>query len=73
MTVLEAWSRASESIETRAKDLTFRQVALTIVAALPFLIFFAVYYVWRFLWTVFTWLWSAGIEGWETAKKINGR
>lgn len=73
MTVLEAWSRASENIETRAKDLTFRQVALTLVAALPFLIFFVVYFAWRALWTAITWLWSAGIEGWETAKKINGR
>lgn len=73
MTMLEAWSRASENIETRAKDLTFRQVALTLVAALPFLIFFVVYFAWRVLWTAITWLWSAGIEGWETAKKINGR
>lgn len=73
MTVLEAWSRASESIETRAKDLTFRQVALTLIAIIPFLVFFAAYYVWKFVWTVITWLLAAGLEGWDAAKSKNGR
>lgn len=73
MTVLEAWSRASESIETRAKDLTFRQVALTLIAVIPFLLFFAAYFVWRVVWTAFTWLLAAGLEGWDAAKKNAGR
>lgn len=73
MTVLEAWSRASESIETRAKDLTFRQVALTLIAVIPFLLFFAAYYLWRALWTVITWLLAAGLEGWDSAKSKSGR
>lgn len=73
MTVLEAWSRASENIETRAKDLTFRQVALTLIAVIPFLLFFAAYYLWRVLWTAVTWLLAAGLEGWDAAKTKSGR
>lgn len=72
MTVLELAMRAGENIERRAKTLTFRQVALTLVAIIPFVIFFLAYFVIiKGVWTVLTWLYSAGIEGWETAKTIN--
>lgn len=70
MTVLEVWGRASESIEARAKEVTPRQVALALVSIGPFLIFFAAYFVWKFIWTALTWTWSAGVEGWDTAKRM---
>lgn len=72
MTVLELAMRAGENIERRAKTLTFRQVALTLIAIIPFTIFFLTYFVIiKGFWTVITWLYSAGVEGWETAKTIN--
>src|ERR1044072_6731843 len=45
--------RAAENIERRAKTLTFRQVALTLIAVVPVLIFFIAYFVFiKGLWTV---------------------
>lgn len=69
-TLVESWSKTSEKIEARAKTLTVRQVTLTLIALVPFLVFFVVCYAWKFVWTGITWFWSAGVEGWETAKKI---
>jgi len=72
VTVLDRALKAGENIERRAKTLTFRQVALTLIAIIPFVIFFVTYFVIiKGVWTVITWLYSAGIEGWETAKTIN--
>lgn len=70
MTVLDVVAHAGERIESRAKDLTFRKVALTLIAAIPLMIGFAVYFVWRALWTAVTWIFAAGVEGWEMAKAV---
>lgn len=71
MTVLDVAARTSERIESRAKDLTFRRAALTIIAAIPLLIGFAIYFVWRALWTAITWVYAAGVEGFELAKDVH--
>jgi len=70
MTILEVAGRASERIESRAKDLTFRKVALTLIAIIPLIIGFAVYFVWRAVWTAITWIFAAGVEGFELAKDV---
>jgi hypothetical protein len=70
VTILEVAGRASERIESRAKDLTFRKVALTLIAFIPFMIGFAVYFVWRAVWTAITWIFAAGAEGFEIAKDV---
>lgn len=68
MTILDVAGRASERIESRAKDLTFRKAALTLIAVIPFLLGFAIFFAWRALWTAITWIYAAGVEGFELAK-----
>lgn len=68
--LVQDWSKTSEKIEARSKDLTPRIVFLTLIALPFFLIFFIACFAWKVVWTVITWIWSAGIEGWDTAKKI---
>lgn len=70
MAALVALGRVAERIESRSKDLTFRVAALTLIAAVPFAVAFLLGLTWRAVWTVITWLYSAGVEGWIAAKSL---
>lgn len=71
MTVLELAARATERIDERSRDLKPRVVALTLIALIPFCVAFVIFFAWKIVWTVISWLWAAGLEGWETAKSLN--
>ncbi len=70
MTVLETWERASSNIDQRAKTLRPRQVALFVLAAVPVVLGFVACLVWRAVWTAFSWIWAAAIEGWEIGRTL---
>lgn len=70
MTVLELWSSVSSNIDERAKRLSARQVLLFLIAVIPLSVGFLAFYSWRVLWAVVSWVWAAGIEGWETGKRL---
>lgn len=67
------WNRATERIEERARKITFRQVLIFVIAAIPFAVCFSVYFAWKILWTALTWIGSAGIEGWVMARDLEAR
>ncbi len=70
MASLVALGRVAERIETRSKDLHFRTVALTLIAVVPFTIAFLLCFAWKAVWTVISWLYAAGLEGWEQAQTL---
>ncbi len=70
MSVVQVWQHAAERIESRAKEVRVRQVALFLVTFAPFLIGFLIYFAWRVLWTTVTWVYSASAEGWDAAHKV---
>jgi hypothetical protein len=72
-TLLADWNKHAEKIETRAKTITPKQVIMISIAALPFLLCFLIYFGWKIVWTALTWIWSACVEGWETARTFDDR
>ncbi len=70
VTVLEVWTRASSNIDQRAKTLSPRQVALFLVTVIPLTIGFVVFLAWKAVWSVVSWVWAAGIEGWDMGKAL---
>lgn len=57
-----------EEVRTHQKELDPRSVALTLAALLPYLIGLLIGGVVKALWQVVTWLWSAGVAGYRTAR-----
>ena len=72
-TLLADWNKHAEKIETRAKTITPKQAILLLIGLVPFLAFFSIYFGWKIIWTALTWIWSAGVEGWETARTFDKR
>jgi hypothetical protein len=70
---MEMWARASSNIDERAKTLSARQVLLFVIAIVPLVIGFAVFWIWRALWLAVSWVWAAGIEGWELGKRLTSK
>jgi hypothetical protein len=70
-TLVQGWTRASERIDERAKTIKPRAVAFFLVTFIPFAIAFVIYFVWKIVWGAITWLTSACVEGWNTAKMID--
>jgi len=73
VTVLDVWARAGSNIDQRAKTLRPRQVALFVLAAVPVLVGILAALVWRAVWTAFSWVWAAAIEGWEMGLSLTTR
>lgn len=73
MTVLELAAQAASNIDARAKKIKARTVALYAVAAIPFIVGFTLYFTWRALWLVVSWIFAAGAEGFEAAKQAGGK
>lgn len=73
MTVLEVAAQAASNIDQRAKTIKARTVAIYAVAAIPFIVGFVIFFLWRALWLTVTWIFSAGVEGYEMAKKIGAK
>lgn len=72
-TLLADWNKHAEKIETRAKSITPKQAILLVIGLVPFVAFFSIYFGWKIIWTAITWIWSAGVEGWETARTFDQR
>lgn len=73
VSLLADWSKATERIDERAKKIQPRRVALLALAAIPFVVCFLIYFAWKFVWTIFTWFGAACVEGWTTAKNVEGQ
>ncbi len=73
MTVLEIAARAVERVDERSRSLRARTVALTLIAIIPFCVAFLIFFSWKIVWTVVSWLYAAGLEGWETARSMNAK
>lgn len=69
MTVLTGMGRTADRVRAEARELHPRDVALTVAMILPFLIGWLIGQVSRALWTLFTWIWTAGVVGWRTARQ----
>lgn len=72
-TLVQGWTRASERIDERAKTIKPRAVVFFIATIIPFIVAFAIYFVWKVIWGAITWLVSACVEGWNTAKMVEGK
>lgn len=70
-TLVQGWTKASERIDQRAKTIKPRQAVFFLLTIIPFVIAFAIYFVWKIVWGAITWLVSACVEGWNTAKMID--
>lgn len=57
-----------ECIDTEARSLDPRRVLLTVLAAPLFAVGWVVGQVFRVVWLVFTWLWTALVVGFRTAR-----
>jgi hypothetical protein len=68
-----AWQQLVEQIDTRARQLQPREVALSLLFAIPFLLGFLAARVAGAGWMVVAWTWSAGLAGWEQAGGLDGR
>lgn len=68
VTVLDILVRSGSNIDQRAKTYSPRQVALFLVAIIPLVIGFVIFWIWKAAWTVASWVWASGVEGWEIAK-----
>lgn len=72
-TLLADWNKHAEKIETRAKTITPKAAAMLLIGAIPFVLCFLIYFVWKIIWTTITWIWSACVEGWETGRSFEAR
>lgn len=57
-----------EQVRRHQKELDPVSVALTLAALLPYLVGLLLGGLVRALWQVFTWLYSAGVAGYKTAR-----
>lgn len=71
MTVLSVAARAVERVDERSRTLRARTVALTLIALIPFCVAFLVFFTWKIVWMVISWLYAAGVEGWDAARTMN--
>lgn len=67
-TVTGRLSRTVDRIDSEAKQLDPRKVALTLLFALPFALGWLIGITVRALWAVGAWLWTAGVVGFRTAR-----
>jgi hypothetical protein len=70
-TLVQSWTRTTERIDERAKTIKPRAAAFFLATIIPFLLAFLIYFVWKVVWGAITWLVSACVEGWNTAKMID--
>jgi hypothetical protein len=68
-----AWQQLVEQIDLRARQLQPREVALSLLFAIPFLLGWLLARVAGVAWMVLAWTWSAGLAGWEQAGGLDGR
>jgi phosphatidylglycerophosphate synthase len=68
-----AWQQVLERIETQARELTPRQVLLTLIAAPLFVAGWLLAKTAQVAFIALVWAWVAGLEGWREAGGLHGR
>lgn len=66
-TMLGRLNRTVDRIDAEARQLDPAKVALTLIALVPFLLFWLAGVAARAVWLVAAWLWTAGVVGWRSA------
>lgn len=65
---MTAFTHVLERVETEARALQPARVALTLVSAPFFAVGWVVGHVFRMVWFVVAWAWTALLVGWRTAR-----
>jgi hypothetical protein len=68
-----AWQQLVERIDTQARQLQPREVALSLLFAVPFLLGWIAARTVGAVWMVVAWTWSAGLAGWQHAGGLDGK
>jgi len=64
--------RMADQVRDEARRLDPAKVALTLLFVVPFVLGWLAGVVWRVLWTVFAWTWTAMVVGFRTARGGGG-
>lgn len=72
-TLVQSWTRTTERIDERAKKISPRQAALFVLMIIPFTVAFLIYFAWRAVWTMISWVIATCVEGWDSAKQVEAK
>lgn len=61
--------KMADQVREESRHLDPVKVALTLLMVVPFVLGWTVGQISRGVWTVFAWLWTAGVVGFRTARK----
>jgi hypothetical protein len=69
----QSWAQLVERIDTQARQLQPREVLLSLIFVVPFVVGWLAARALAGGWIVVAWVWSAGLAGWQQAGGLHGR